>query len=100
MSSLVPIATPVALLGRRAQLHRVVADAWTEAPPWLVDFASRLLANSRMPSDALLQVADALEDARVHARTDGRLATAAGLGRIADIFREVAPCRADVPLGG
>lgn len=93
-----PVGTAIIAIVSRAETRRLVAEAWPAAPTWFVDGATRLMMNPRATSDAFLLVADGLEEMRRSASADGHVATAAGIERLRDLFREAAPDRADIPL--
>lgn len=93
-----PIADAVALTVARAETRQRIAEAWPGAPACLTDVLTRVALNSRATSDALLAVADGLDEARRAASADGQLCAARGLERLRDLFVDAAPAHADVPL--
>lgn len=93
-----PIADAVALTVAHAETRQRIAEAWPGAPACLTDVLTRVALNPRATSDALLAVADGLDEARRAASVDGRLCAARGLEQLRDLFIDAAPAHADVPL--
>ena len=93
MSGLTPIAVPIDALVSRAGRREAVRDAWPNAPACLLATLTRVLLNDRAPADALLIIADGLDEARREAAVNGQLMTAQGLERLRDLFRKAAPIR-------
>lgn len=93
-----PIGAAIRLVHQRVERRSAVVAAWPDAPGWFRDGACRLMLNPKATSDAFLLLADALEEMRRSASADGQVASAAGIERLRDLFREAAPERADVPL--
>jgi len=65
-----------------------------EAPYWLTTAVAAFLADERADSDAMLLLADALEDAARAAGAFGEAASARALHQLADVPRRWAPLRA------
>lgn len=93
MTSFKPIAEPINALVSRAGRREAVRDAWPHAPACMQATLTRVLLNDRATPDALLIVADGLEEARREAMAGGQLMQAQGLERLRDLFREAAPMR-------
>ncbi len=91
---LVHVGVPVAEASARAYWGEAVRTAWPDAPGCLTTVLIQVLANPRMNPDALLGVADALEEARREASVDGRMMQAARLALLADMPRSLARMRA------
>lgn len=100
MADLIPIETPIGAITNRVEIGARVRQAWPDQPTAIHSVATAILSDPSVPSDALLIVAGALDQASLTERLDNRLMTAAGLGQLANLFRDAAPDRADVPLWG
>jgi hypothetical protein len=93
-----PVHVPIGAVTNRTVVARAVREAWPNQPDALHTVLTRALADPRMPSDALLLVADAMAEVAQAQRLDGHLAAACGADQLRTLLMEAAPYRAGVAL--
>lgn len=90
---MVPIAHPVCAIAARAWYARAARQMAPGAPGWFLGGVIQFLLNPHASSDALLALADALEEAAHLADMAGD-PVARELRELADLPRQLAPSRA------
>lgn len=91
---LVHVGVPADEIRARAYWRDTVRTTWPEAPAPLATMLVNLLAAPRMTPDALLSLADALEELRREASVAGHLMQAGRLALLAELPRSLARTRA------
>jgi len=94
----VAVHVPIGAVTNRAVVAEAVRKAWPNQPDALHTVLTRVLADPRVPSDALLSVADAMAEVGEAQRMDGHLAAARGAEQLRTLLMEAAPYRAGVAL--
>lgn len=94
----VPVDVPIGAVTNRAVVAKAVREAWPNQPDALHTVLTRALTDHRVPSDALLLIADALHEVEQAERREGHLAATKGAEQLRVLFMEAAPYRAGVAL--